>query len=59
VAGVPNVYYYCCAVPDKPLITEVTSGESFVIVSWRTTSVSAVNPGHTFYVRYRLTGDVF
>ena len=50
---------YCCAVPDKPLITGVISGENSVIVTWQKTSALAVtaNPGYVFYVKYHLTGD--
>jgi len=46
-----------CAVPDKPIISDVISGDSYVLVAWQITSADDANPGHTFYIRYRLTGD--
>ena len=47
-----------CAVPDKPVISEVRSGDSYVVVAWQVTSAVNANPGHTFYVRYQHTGDL-
>ena len=48
----------CCnAVPDKPIISDVVSGDSYMVVTWQMTSADDANPGHTFYIRYRHTGD--
>jgi len=45
-------------VPDKPVITDVVSGDWYVVLTWQIESAVNANPGHTFYVRYRHTGDV-
>ena len=56
----PRVYclcvYHCNAVPDKPIISDVVSGDSFIVVAWQVTSAVDANPGHTFFVRYRCSG---
>jgi len=48
------------AVPDKPIVYDVVSGDSYVVMTWQVPSAAAAiyaNPGHTFFIQYRCTGD--
>jgi len=40
------------------MISEVISGESYVVVAWHVMSDVNANPGHTFYLRYRHIGEM-